>query len=188
MELCAGTGISAGKERHLVAETDEFVDQPGNHAFCATIKFWGNAFSQGCYLRNTHVFRIRRSNPRPCRFRAWQQFDLQSNRLRRSGFRVRTKLLKFFANLLDRTDTYEHGTASPPVVVEAPPPVVSETVVVRRPIVVAPPVVVDEYPVYAAPRAYAAPPLYAYAGPAWRPGWGYRGHFRGGCRVRKVGT
>ena len=78
------------------------------------------------------------------------------------------------------THTYEYGTASPPVVVEAPPPVVSETVVVRRPIVVAPPVVVDGYPVYAAPRVYAAPPLYAYAGPAWGPGWGYRGHFRGG--------
>jgi hypothetical protein len=76
--------------------------------------------------------------------------------------------------------TYEYRTA-PPVVVEEPAPVVSETVVVvRRPVIVAPPVVVDEYPVYAAPRVYAAPPVYAYAGPVWRPGWGYRRHFRGG--------
>jgi len=40
-------------------------------------------------------------------------------------------------------------------------------------------VVVDEYPVYVAPRVYAAPPVYAYAGPAWRDGWGHRRHFRG---------
>jgi hypothetical protein len=39
-------------------------------------------------------------------------------------------------------------------------------------------VVVDEYPVYAAPRVYAAP-VYAYAGPVWRDGWGHRRHFRG---------
>jgi opacity protein-like surface antigen len=74
--------------------------------------------------------------------------------------------------------TYEYRSA-PPVVVEEPAPVVSETVVVRRPVIVAPPVVVDEYPVYAAPRVYAAPPVYAYAGPAWRGGWGHGRHFRG---------
>ena len=81
--------------------------------------------------------------------------------------------------------TYEYRRA-PPVVIEEPAPVVSETVVVRRPVIVAPPpVVVDEYPVYAAPRVYAAPqvyaarPVYAYAGPAWRGGWGHRHHFRG---------
>ena len=53
---------------------------------------------------------------------------------------------------------YAYG-AVPPVIV-APPPVV----------------VYDEYPVY------AAPPVYAYAGPVWRGGWGWghRGHFRGG--------
>jgi hypothetical protein len=63
------------------------------------------------------------------------------------------------------------------VVVEEAAPVVSETVIVRRrPVVVAPaPVVVEEdYPVYAAPR------VYAYAGPGWRGGWGYRRHFHGG--------
>lgn len=70
--------------------------------------------------------------------------------------------------------TYEYRTA-PPVVVEEPAPVV-----VRRPVIVAPPpVVVDEYAVYVAPRVYAAPPMYAYAGPVWRNGWGNRGHFRG---------
>ena len=71
--------------------------------------------------------------------------------------------------------TYEYRRA-PPLVVEAPAPVV----VVRRPVIVAPPpVVVDEYPVYAAPRVYAAPHAYAYAGPVWRVGWGHRRHFRG---------
>jgi hypothetical protein len=75
--------------------------------------------------------------------------------------------------------TYEYRTA-PRVVVEEPAPVVSETVIVRRPVIVAPaPVVVDEYPVYAAPRVYAAAPIYAYAGPGWHHGWGHRGHFRG---------
>ena len=74
---------------------------------------------------------------------------------------------------------YEYRTA-PHVVIEEPAPVVSETLVVRRPVIVAPPpVVVDEYPLYAAPRVYAAPPVYAYAGPAWRDGWGHRRHFRG---------
>ena len=78
--------------------------------------------------------------------------------------------------------TYEQREARPvvvehrPVVVEERAPVVSETVVVRRPVVVErPPVVVEEeYPVYAAPR------VYAYAGPGWRGGWGYRRHFHGG--------
>ena len=75
--------------------------------------------------------------------------------------------------------TYEYRTA-PRVVVEEPAPVVSETYVVRRPVIVAPPrVVVDEYPVYAPPRVYAAPHAYAYAGPVWHGGWGYRRHFRG---------
>ena len=63
---------------------------------------------------------------------------------------------------------YAYRTA-PPVIVEEPAPV----------IVARPPVVVDEYPVYMAPRVYAAPPVYAYAGPAWRDGWGHRRHFRG---------
>ncbi|WP_439400059.1 hypothetical protein ACRQ5Q_41320 (plasmid) [Bradyrhizobium sp. PMVTL-01] len=73
---------------------------------------------------------------------------------------------------------YEYR-APPAVVVEEPAPVVSETVVVRRPVIVAPPpaVVVEEYPVYAAPRMYAAPHAYAYAGPHWRGGWGHRRHF-----------
>src|SRR3954468_589656 len=67
----------------------------------------------------------------------------------------------------------------PPVVVEEAPEV-SETVIVGRPVVVARPrVVVEEYPVYAAPRVYGPPPLYAYAGPVWRDGWGHRRHFHG---------
>jgi hypothetical protein len=81
--------------------------------------------------------------------------------------------------------TYEYRTA-PPVVVEEPAPVVSETVVVRRPVIVAPPpVVVDEYPVYAAPRVYTAPPVYAYAGPVWRDGWGPRPVWRDGWGHRR---
>ena len=60
----------------------------------------------------------------------------------------------------------------------APPVVVEEEF---APVIVAPPaVVLDEYPVYVTPRAYAAPPVYAYAGPVWRDGWGHRRHFRGG--------
>ena len=74
--------------------------------------------------------------------------------------------------------TYEYRTA-PPLVFEEPAPVVSETVVVRRPVIVAPPVVVEEYPVYGVPRVCAAPDAYAYAGPVWRDGWGHRRHFRG---------
>jgi len=81
---------------------------------------------------------------------------------------------------------YEYRSA-PPAVVEELPPVAPETYVVRRPVFVAPPpvvveapprVIVEEYPVYASPQGYAAP-LYAYASPGWRGGWGHRGHFRG---------
>jgi hypothetical protein len=71
--------------------------------------------------------------------------------------------------------SYEYRTA-PPVVVEEQPP----AIVVRQPVILAPPVVVDEYPVYAVPRVYAGPPVYAYAGPVWRPGWPHRGYFHGG--------
>ena len=69
----------------------------------------------------------------------------------------------------------EYRTAVAPRVVDAP--VVSETVIVRRPLVVAPPrVVVEEYPVYTVP-----PRVYAYGGyPVWRGGpWGHRKHFYG---------
>jgi hypothetical protein len=75
--------------------------------------------------------------------------------------------------------TYEYRSASP-VVVEEPASIVSQTVVVRRPVIAAPPpVVVGVYPVYVAPRVYAAAHVYAYAGPVWRDGWGHRHHFRG---------
>jgi opacity protein-like surface antigen len=68
--------------------------------------------------------------------------------------------------------SYEYRTA-PPVVVEEPaPPVVIE----RRVVIAPPPVMVEQYPVYAAPR------VYAYAGPIWGHGWGwgYRHRFHGG--------
>src|SRR5690242_15337953 len=76
-----------------------------------------------------------------------------------------------------------YGSEAPSYDYRVPPPVVVEeqapVVVVRPPVVVAPPpVVVEEYPVFVAPRVYAAP--YAYSGPRWRDGWGYRRHFRGG--------
>ena len=74
------------------------------------------------------------------------------------------------------TRSYDYRT-SPPVVVEESAPVVSETLVVRRPVIVAPARVVT---VYAMPRVYAAPRVYAYAGPGWRGGWGHRRHFHGG--------
>jgi hypothetical protein len=76
--------------------------------------------------------------------------------------------------------SYEYRSA-PRVVVTRPVPVVTETIVVRRPVVVAPPpVLVEEYPVYAAP-IYAAPPVYAYGHvPGWRRAhWGPRRHFPG---------
>ena len=76
---------------------------------------------------------------------------------------------------------YEYGTA-PPVVVEEPGPVI-----VRRPVIVGPPVMVDEYPVYGPPRMYAGSSDVSLcrSGLASRmqgriPGWGHRGHFRGG--------
>ena len=82
----------------------------------------------------------------------------------------------------------ERRTA-PRVIVEERAPVVSETVVVRRPpvIVERPPVVVAPPPVVVEPRRvvveeeypfYAEPSVYASAGPVWR--WGHRRHFRDG--------
>jgi opacity protein-like surface antigen len=76
--------------------------------------------------------------------------------------------------------SYEYRTP-PRVVVEEPAAMVPETVLVRRPVIAAPPrVVVEDYPVYAEPHVYVAPRAYAYAGPVWRGGWGYRRHFYGG--------
>jgi hypothetical protein len=75
--------------------------------------------------------------------------------------------------------SYEYRT-SPRVVIEEAAPVVSETVVVRRPVVVAPaPAVVEEESVYSARRVYAAPRVYASDVP-WHRGWGYRHHLRDG--------
>ena len=76
---------------------------------------------------------------------------------------------------------YAYGTA-PPYAYGAAPPYVYAYGAAPPVIVAPPPVVVDEYPVYPAPRVYAAPPVYGYAGPVWRGGWGWghRGHFRGG--------
>src|SRR5262245_18416953 len=64
--------------------------------------------------------------------------------------------------------SYEYW-AAPPFVVEEPAPV----------FVAPPPVVVEQYPISSAPPVHAAPPVYAYAGPVWRGGWGHRGHFHG---------
>lgn len=76
--------------------------------------------------------------------------------------------------------SYEYRSA-PRVVVEEAAPEVEETVVVRRPVIVErPPVVVEEEPIYSERRVYAAPPVYAYSGPRWRAGWGYRHHLREG--------
>jgi hypothetical protein len=68
---------------------------------------------------------------------------------------------------------YEYGAARPYAYGTAPPYAYGAAPLV---IVAPPPVVVDEYPVY------VAPPVYAYAGPVWRGGWGWghRGYFRGG--------
>lgn len=75
--------------------------------------------------------------------------------------------------------SYEYR--APPAVIEELASVVSETVVVRRPVLVVPPrVVVEDYPIYSEPHVYVAPRAYAYAGPGWRGGWGYRHHFHGG--------
>jgi hypothetical protein len=57
---------------------------------------------------------------------------------------------------------YAYEAAPPYAYGAAPPYAVAPPVIVARP-----PVVVDEYPVYAAPFAYA------YAGPVWRGGWGW---------------
>jgi hypothetical protein len=103
--------------------------------------------------------------------------------------------------------TYEHRTAprvlvehrtAPRVLVQERAPVVSETVVVHRPSVIVerppviverprvvlerPPVVVERPPVAVEEEypVYAEPPVYAFAGPVWRVGWGHRRHFRGG--------
>ena len=58
-------------------------------------------------------------------------------------------------------------------------PYYAAPVVPYAPPVYAPPIAYPAPVVYAAPRVYAAPPVYAYAGPAWRDGWGHRHHFRG---------
>ena len=51
------TEVPAGKERHLVAERDQFLREPRHDTFGAAIKLGRNRFRQRCNLRNVHRIR-----------------------------------------------------------------------------------------------------------------------------------
>ena len=46
--------FSAGEQGHLVAQTDELVDQPGDHPLCPAVKLGRNALGQRRDLGNPH--------------------------------------------------------------------------------------------------------------------------------------
>jgi hypothetical protein len=48
-------GIATRKQRHVVSEINEFVDQPRNHAFRSAVQFWRDAFGERCDLGDSHV-------------------------------------------------------------------------------------------------------------------------------------
>jgi hypothetical protein len=71
---------------------------------------------------------------------------------------------------------YEHREPRP-VIVERE--VIAQAVmVVERPRVLVEDVYDEDEVMYAEPRVYPSPPLYAYDGPVWRGHWGHR-HYRG---------
>jgi hypothetical protein len=54
MQIPTRAGISAGEQRHLVAQADELVDQPRDHPLCPAVKLGRNALGQGRDLGNPH--------------------------------------------------------------------------------------------------------------------------------------
>jgi hypothetical protein len=54
VKLAACLGIATRKKRDLMAERDQFVNQPGDHPLGATIEFRRYAFGQGSELSDTH--------------------------------------------------------------------------------------------------------------------------------------
>ena len=54
MQIRARAGISAGEQGHLVAQADQFVDQPRNHPLCPAVKPGRNALGQRRDLGNPH--------------------------------------------------------------------------------------------------------------------------------------
>jgi hypothetical protein len=67
-ELRAGGRVAARKQRDLVSEFDQLVDQPGDDAFCPSVKMRRYAFSKGCNLRDAH----RDSTPTVMTSRPWE--------------------------------------------------------------------------------------------------------------------
>src|ERR1700735_3481237 len=49
-----GVGVSTCKKRHLMAETNEFLSEPGDDTSRPAIQRRGHTFKQRRYLRDTH--------------------------------------------------------------------------------------------------------------------------------------
>ena len=54
MKLGGGLRISAGKQRHLMPQAYQLIDQPRHHPLGAAIELGRNAFGQRRYLGNSH--------------------------------------------------------------------------------------------------------------------------------------
>jgi hypothetical protein len=54
VKLAACPGIAAREERDVVAELDQFVNQPGDYPLGAAVEFRRDAFGQGSELSDTH--------------------------------------------------------------------------------------------------------------------------------------
>src|SRR5436190_14185558 len=55
-QICAGSGVAAGKQGDIVTLPDELVDQVRNHAFGASVKTGRYAFDDGRNLRYLHGY------------------------------------------------------------------------------------------------------------------------------------
>lgn len=53
-EACGCLRIAAGKQGDVVPHPDEFFSQERNHALCAAIEAWRNAFVKWGHLRDMH--------------------------------------------------------------------------------------------------------------------------------------
>jgi hypothetical protein len=57
-QSCAGSGVAACEQRHIVTKFHQLVYEPSNNAFGAAIKFRRNAFGKWGNLCNPHRTQI----------------------------------------------------------------------------------------------------------------------------------
>lgn len=58
--------IAAGEQRHIMAQTHQFLRKPGHDTLGASIQNGWNTFEKRCYLRDSHRFMVTHLVHDPC--------------------------------------------------------------------------------------------------------------------------